>query len=502
MQQRLTSGRSQPLLWTRTWQYDAIGNLVRHRERTELEDGTIETQQVTEWCYDRYGHHPIEQVSWQGSEPKLPKEERFDWDERGQLVRHEVLRRDTISPEPLLLLTNFGYDILGRQIWEINSQKTAFCTVYDVEDRIIKTYIVQNTDPQLLASLPESSHTVRHQWQYDKVGNEIAYVDPSGAITKRAWDERGLCIRQEEPTGFVTEYEYDRDSRQVSSQTNMGYQVSTTYDLAGRIVVQQDNVGLILEWDYDTLGNIIAEKQFTNEEESVRRYKYDAFGRPIEIQDTDGVAQHFSYDERSNVIRLEKAFYVETYQYDGMNRPLVVSAGTQSHIQPYFRYEYDDALNLVKTYDALKNITQEIFDTEGNLVQKVDAEGRELNMTYDTLGYVLTRQARDKSVDANFQYDALGRLITADEGNTKYAWQYDQNGRIVQHHQYLDDNIHTVTYQYDPAGRLIEKRLNDQWWMQFDYKPSSNFISTIKIPQRAIHFDCDSQGRVIRENLG
>jgi len=506
MERMLTAGRSEPLRWIQEWTYDPWGNVTRHAEWTESGQDDVDDRRITVWTYDEHGHHPISKLSWieEGKNPDtFPSEEQFEWDDLGRLKIRRILRRAAANAPPEVLVTQFGYDILGRPAWEIAPDGTAQCQELDLEGRVIESFMVENAIAEEPTHVPEHRRQVRHRWSYDLLGREIQYTDPTDSTTTREWDERGLCTRIVEPTGFTTYYEYDRDGREILRRTSTGYEVHTVCDPAGHIAARKDNAALELRWEYDALGRMVRTVQKVEGVTAETCYAYDEFGRLVETRYADGAYERLAYDEHDNVIRRERGptpFSVEASGYDGLGRLNRIRAGTKDELRTQFTFCYDDAQRVVEKHDALGNTTCTFHDSEGNVVHKIDAEGRELRLEYDEKGRLRRKWALDGSVDACLEYDFADRLVMATEGPVRYRWDYNDAGRVLCHQQELSQHISRVAYQYDRAGRLARKKAGELWWMKYDYSANSPFVSQIEIPGRVIDIDTDKRGRVLEEH--
>jgi len=505
MEQKLTADRSEPLRWIQEWTYDPWGNVTGHAEWTESTKGDVGAKRVTKQIYDEHGHHPIRRLAWiehgKGQET-LPKEEEFGWNDLGLLKAHRILRRTFADASPEMLVTQFGYDRLGRLIWEIAPDGTAHCQQLDPEERVVESFMVENATSEKLAHIPERQRQMRHRWSYDLLGREIAHIDPAGATTTREWDKCGLCTRIVEPTGFTTCYEYDRDGRETLRRTSTGYEIQTQYDAAGRMIAQRDSAGLETHWKYDALGRVVEVVQRDEDTTVGTSYAYDELGRLVEARYTDGTYERLVHDERDNLVRRERGptpVSIEIYVYDGLGRLEKIKAGAEDDTRTQLTFQYADAQRLVETYDALGNVSRVFHDSEGNVVRKVDAEGRELRLEYDEKGRLTRKQAPDGSVDASLEYDCADRLVMAREGPILYCWDYDDAGRVIRHHQKLGQDTKTVSYQFDQAGRLVQKQAGKHWRMTYHYTPGSPFASQIELSGRAIDIVTDAEGRVIEE---
>ncbi|MEZ5513270.1 MAG: hypothetical protein R3F58_05290 [Steroidobacteraceae bacterium] len=83
-------------------------------------------------------------------------------------------------------------------------------------------------------------------------------------------------------------------------------------------------------------------------------------------------------------------------------------------------------------------MTNNVFDSAGNLLTATDARSAVMTSTYDSLNRVLTRSYKiGTTVDQTltFGYDAgtngKGRMTSASDANHSLAWVYDSLGRVT-----------------------------------------------------------------------
>ena len=102
------------------------------------------------------------------------------------------------------------------------------------------------------------------------------------------------------------------------------------------------------------------------------------------------------------------------------------------------------------------------YDSAGNLVKKIDRNGRITRFGYDNLNRPITEQwftAGDVATGyaAKSHYYADGRLKEASDAASAYEFQYDAIGRtdyVDQALSPLPNNSFTYDYVYDKVGRL------------------------------------------------
>lgn len=503
----LVIGRPQPIMQSQAWAYDALGNLIRHTTTTDDPENSA-AMRVVAFDYDPEGHNPIRRREWievGGEGESFAAEERYAWDSLGKLKARTVLRRKRPGEEPEAFTTHFGYDALGREIWQIDPVGTANCRILDLQGRVLEAFLVPEATPDLLADAPLEKRQLRHSWQYDAAGKEIAYVNPLGAEITRERDSRSDCTVVIDETGFATRFEYDRDGNRICQVTSTGHEVSATYDLAGRLLKEEDNLGRVTSWTYDAVGRLQSITEGIEEKAAITRFAYDALGRLREIIKPDETVERFVLNEQGDVtlhelgIVSQPDLYVEEYTYDYLGRQTGIRAGDPMELRQQFTTRYLDPLRSVQNFDALGNQSQIFRDTEDNIFQRIDGDGRTLNLTHNGIRQLLRCWDNDKSVDSIYAYDYAGRLLSAEEASITYRWQYNEMGRVLSHDQIVDDRSVSVSYRYDSTGRLIEKRADNAWWMRYDYAPNSPFVSRIELPERSIEIKTDVAGRVTEE---
>lgn len=505
IEQSLVAGRDKPLRRIQTWDYDAWGNLTRQTEWAETLDGDEDARRVTALQYDEDGHHLVSRREWidvDGKGEDFAAEEHYTWDVLGRPVEVTVYRRDAPGGHVEQLTTRFGYDALDRQIWRIEPDGTTTYRDFDREGRLIETFRAPGGSPETLANTPLEQRLDRQRWSYDQVGREVHFIDPAGAVTSREYDERGHCIAVIEPSGYVTRYEYDRDGNQTSRHTSTGYQLNNSYDLAGRLTNQTDKLGRQVTYSFDPVGRI---QEFAESAVAATRYTYNELGQLAAIRYTDEAYERMAYDEWGNIIRRERGWKddsplaIENYAYDSLGRLTMISAGSPTAIAQQFTIIYNDPTRTVNVSDALGYVTQNRYDSVGNLIRKVDAEGRVLNLSYDNKNRLRGRRSEDALVASEYEYDEIDRLVGAREGPVRYHWSYDTVGRVIRSDQMVGKQASAVEYIYDPSGRLSEKHSGANWWMRYRYAPDTPFVADIEIPGASITLETDVAGRVIAE---
>jgi len=498
---------AEPFQLVETWDYDDFGCCTKHRSWAEREDGSKATSvRIEAFEYDEVlqlltSRKWMEQDAGRASSAS---EVQYEWDSLGRLVKETVARRIAPNANPEFRIKQFGYDSLGRLLWELLPDTTARVREYDAEGLITESSVVLSANVESLPHAAPERRLRRLRWVYDAAGNEIRFIDPTGAATIREWDPCGRCIQITAPSGQQTKFTYDRDGNLMTECNASGHETRFAYDAAARLISRLDNLGYSLFITRDALGRRVRVSHSPDDMAPGTRYSYDARGRITNIRFADDAFESLTYDAFGNMCQRRRGRYgsaqdsVESYDFDGLGRLRSVFVGSSETRVQKFRYEYSDYEREVRCYDATENVTASRYDSEGSLIEKIDADGRLLRFSYDDMGRLIRRWSDDGSVDSHFAYHHGGLIKEATEPGVQYRWEYDSAGRVLRHRQDVHGRARVTEYGYDDAGRLTDKRLGDDWWVRLGYA-SSPLPSQMSFPGHTVSLEYDPAGRLIGE---
>jgi YD repeat-containing protein len=216
----------------------------------------------------------------------------------------------------------------------------------------------------------------------------------------------------------------------------MKTQVVTTYEFddANRVTKVTDNLGHFRQLGYDPRGYLISEKDEAGHETG---YKYDDSGRRTEIDRPEGIVTKFDFDGNDNLamVTAEPGDRETLYGYDLQNRLLSV------------------------TYPDTKSLTYG-YDEDGNVVSETESPGSTITITPDESGRPLRRDfTKGTGVEGpdfeSFTYDALGRVVSADNGQAKVDMAYDSLDSMTGDQLTTLAGIYSTGKVYDLAGNPI-----------------------------------------------
>jgi RHS repeat-associated protein len=460
-----------PLDHTTTFVYEATGL---------LESITDATGAKTTFSYGPAGRLLVTTDAMGGSTS-------YSYDARGRLLS---------VTDPIGAMTQFEYDAAGNRIGikDPNGRVTGY--TYDTANRLIavtdpvkgRTTYSYDSEGNLLSVMDARGHTTT--FQYDDLNRLISRADPLGASETFSYDAFGNLVARTSRNGQTITYTYDPLNRLVEKDLAGKTAVKYTYDLLGRLLTATDSNGT-LAFTYDALGRVLTT---TSQDGRTLTYSYDAAGNRVGLQDETGSLTVYGYDARNLLISLtDPRSGVFQFAYDNLGRRtrLTRPNGTSTSYtydaasrltglthrdrwRPFetLTYTYDTAGN--RTGDARNHLRYQYTYDPLDQLTAVYRQGwrgyrhAEEAYTYDPVGNRLTGPDHQA-----YQYDVANRLT---EDRT-HAYAYDANGNLIEKRGFRDGRVTTysydaedglvrvvtsrteVTFQYDPLGRRIEKRV-------------------------------------------
>jgi RHS repeat-associated protein len=372
----------------------------------------------------------------------------------GAVTRYEYTAGGDVAriTEPSGLVSEFGYDGLGRQVTRTEISDA-------VPDGVSTTYgydamsrIVTETGAAVENELTGETHRPEVRRTYDpdsRLRTETA-IDLSGNSADRA-----------------TSYLYDGHGRVSHVIDAEGNDTFSLYDNLGRLTQQTDALGTVVryaytprgqlaetvleDWDGDPSGEI---RDLTLESRA-----YDPAGRLASVTDAMGATVSYTYTD-DNLLATATAEGVT--QADGSRRDIVLEDSS-----------YDAAGYLIQqsTGNGTTEVTQEIDATGRTLATVLDPNGlnRRTTFDYDADDRVLeeAQEGGNNRLRAAYTYDTAGNLLTqtvADGGGSSTVRnEYDQRGLPTASISPLgtedgaDPTAFTTEFRYDVLGRPVEQ---------------------------------------------
>ncbi len=281
---------------------------------------------------------------------------------------------------------------------------------------------------------------------YTATGKLKSITDPDGNTTTLTYDTADRTSKVTDADGHVLNVELDTEDRLVQNSVNsqngtLLRTISYLYDAEGRLNHVNDADG-----------------------KAISQYDYDEQGRPIRKTDAQGNTSEMSYGSLGQLLSLTQPGDVVTqYNYDENNQYTGLTDGRNNTTE----YRRDDFGNTLFINSPDTGLTQYTYDAAGNLLEKIDAEGRSSTYLYNASNRIIERSTDDEVVNLHYK---SGQLVKMQGSDSSETFAYDTDGKLIQHTRHIDGHTFTTAYIYDAiTARLKEKHLPDQQVLNYHY---------------------------------
>ncbi|MBR7826391.1 hypothetical protein KDK95_08765 [Actinospica sp. MGRD01-02] len=416
--------------------------------------------------------------------------------------------------------TNYTYDLFGNVETSTDPMGRETKTLYDAANYKRMQYLEGTTET---GTATNSSSLLEEKWTYDAAGRlSIDTVDPNGLdySTTYAYYDNGLTYQVAKTDGTSTYVES-----------------TSTYDGAGNLLTQATDNGVTnTDYSYDDAGQKLQVTVDPSGVDRVTAYTYTADGKVKEttvtgVTDAAGDRGTVSdetktYDELDNITSTSVIDGSNTYTTkDIVNEQGLVTEQIDPLGYPTY-YSYDEAGHRVvttsttvtaTTYTAASGatvtagtraVTSTGYNTFGDEVETVDADGNETKYSYDNDSLLTAKilpsyttpcapgatSCSSTSVpsETTYQYYNDGNVQTITDPiayNTSSAagetinYTYNQLGKVatVQVDDYVSGKTLTTSYTYDALGRVTETTdpNNAQTSTVYDYLSRQTYSTVV-----------------------
>lgn len=444
----------------------------------------------TEYTYDGNGN--------------ILTEKRFD----GAVKKYEYNSNNQITKVTDYDGKTTSYEYSNKDlVKQINNNGTELTFEYDSKHRLIK-----NTDAKgntasfgfkgaLVTSITTADGNTT-EYNYDSMGNLVSAVDAAGNITRYTYDAAGRKLTEQAADGGVTHFTFDKAGSVTSIKDAKGSKTTFTYDGMGNIISAVDPLGNTLGFTYDALNNKLTE---TDADGKTVTYTYDAMSNLSSKTDADNNTTTYEYDNDGNLI---KTTYpngnVETAEFDkrfGLVSSITNGEGEKS------QFTYDSVGNMIKqisadgtavnyTYDNMNRVLTSVsssglettytYDNNSNVTAVSDNMGRVIEFAYDAMDNH-TQTALPDGSTVKYEYDALRRVVktTDGEGNS-ISYTYDALGRIL---TATDQLGRVTTYEYDLNGNMIKQIAANEGVTTYEYDKINQLTKVTDALEHSTEFE-------------
>lgn len=459
------------------------------------------------------------------------------------------------------------YNSIGQLVSRADSDANTITYQYNIgglisqiNDASGQTVVIQYNDNQItsIQTTSNSQTTTRVYYGYDslnRLSQVIVDLTPDGDISAGV---NGIGTYSSiNGELYVTTYGYDSQDRVTSITSGSGESIGFSYDVSGRIQSVTDGTAGVTTYNYisstqtdvtnalsqtssllfDTQGRLIeVQEPAINGTRASMQYVYDADNNLTRVVDANGNAAVYSYDNGNLVYQRDAEGNVIRRSYDANNQliletqygnadtdgdgPALESAPVTS------RFIYDTNARLIYSIDALGRVTQNIYDSFGQLTSVIQYTANTYDISALTENTLITRTQLDGWVvlqplaqiqRSDFSYDFRGQLATQtdyaaidssgngirDGSESLTRFVYDQYGRLLQTidprgEATADANDYTTHFVFDGLGRLLSSTDAQGITTTTFYDDANNRVTTSAangLGNTAIY---DSNGHIIQ----
>ena len=403
-------------------------------------------------------------------------------DNSGNMLYHEVYDYEYAVDGMLSKVTT---NIYG----DSDSETVKNIKYTDIYGNVVKEETVYNDNG--------ISKTAKTEYTYDYLGNVKTVREP------RAFDENWSLNE------YTAQYEYDAFGN-VTTETDInGDSIINTYDGLGNLVSVTDKNGNTTTNTYDVLGRLLKEQiPFQQNGAStvyaVNKYYYDANGNITKEQTAN------------NAVGAGASYTKTEYEYNWQNQPVKVKGYDGTTVKSCVQYYYDSVGNMLRMYtgninglvinglDSLSGttsnyaVTKYAYDSMNRCITQTDALGQITSNVYDINGSLIQTTDRNGNV-LSYSCDGLTRLLQKSSSRTAddtYTYSYNKKGSRI---SMTGGGVNTVS-EYDNLGRLTKETLTDGAVKEYTYDINGNRKSFKLTKDNAVQYtltyDYDNMNRL------
>ena len=459
--------------------YDGRGKMLQMSSERELENGHV----VNRYEYDAFGNllRQIDNATAAyGSEPRVTS---YEYNLANVAIsKWENLASDDSVINGVSVQSSYRFDALYNLVEEtvhntwldglngdaLTTREQTTRYRYDLNNRITDQII----DPTGL-----NIHT---GFRYDALGNQIAEIDPNGNTTRSYYDAAGRATYTVDPLGHVREAQYDANGNVIKAiQYANAVNTAALTDNLDPVVVANAALDRSVEYVYDKAGREVGMRL-----DEVDVYVTDgtAYTSVLARPETSKL-----YDNVGNLLRETDANGYNSYHYYNSLGQEIGSINAEGYLS-------------VKEYDAFGNLLSETLYMERQSL----AEADKLNL--DLASYIPGGEVRVTTHSYDLGNNNIRSVyppaqLYIDGQETVEALSversYDAYGGLLSEtvmHGVSEQDVPTKDYSYDLAGRIASSSDAQGKVTSFRYDAANNMIEQVE-GSRVTNYEYDAANR-------
>ena len=333
--------------------------------------------------------------------------------------------------------------------------------------------------------------TIRNTFAYDAVGHLLSATDPLGNTTTIEYDESAtaangnlLSVTANGRTWRFENYNVLGEPGLIRRPDGTVLVTLIADPVTGALQSTQAPGEPATNFTYWPMGRL---RSVTDPGGRTVNYTYDANGNPASVSDSAGRSVSFVADATGAVRSVtDQSGHATTFDYNADG----TLAGVTNANTRQWKYFYDNAQRLYEARDPLGHSAFYEYNDLGLLAKRTDRTGAVTTYTYDVDG-LLTRVVRPGSDALNFRFDALGRLIAADNSSSHVDRGYDAGNRLLS--ETTCANTGSIA---TPCGPASPSAAQPTVRLSYDYFADDRLRSVTSSDAGALQYGYDALGRL------
>ena len=466
------------------YRYDLAGNITQKKQYLDFQTETSRQGAVATTHYHYDTNNRLIKITHQnGGTIEYSYDGKHVVEKKQQLNKglYTIVRWKYDVAERVIQQQNLTEYPLGKDSWAITKYQydkngNLLRVLFPSGGEILRKYDTINQPIEELHIQRNYGIFNRKQFQYDHRGNCIAIVENNGAKTTMEYDLLDHEIRRTQKDGGVIRKFYDTDGNlvklvqpnQYQKELDDGKGYKYYYNNRGQQIAVIEPQGTVVEKKkYDQQGNLIEK---TDAMGRTTTFFYNVSGNLTKVIFPDGSCQQKEYDAQGNVIAfIDESGNRTTYHLDDSGKLCgLLQADGSAKI-----YTYDLAGNVTSRTDEQGNTTKYEYNCAGKVSAIIDAKGYKKQYQYDKENHLCC------SIDCNgtvihYEHNMYGQLVWKQESknNTFFQYTYSPDGLLMQ----VSNGTMKYAYNYDTMGRPIQKTINGKTVLEIAYDKNGNKI--------------------------
>jgi RHS repeat-associated protein len=280
----------------------------------------------------------------------------------------------------------------------------------------------------------------------------VARTSPDGQVVRFRYNREGGLTEVCNELGELHRFRRNGAGLVVQEDTFDGRRIAYRHDHAGR-VVRTDVAGESVEHVYDAAGALVSR---TLSDETVETFEYDARGELARTAWAGGEVR-FERDAAGRVRREVQSVGGEEHTVASYYDPAGARVGRFTSCDHVEHVERDAAGGRTRTILDAAHDVHHVRDLLGRETMRVLPRGGRISHDYDPLGRVRRRWATSPGSLRPVRFDdpgwaTAGAPAQPSRVTTEREYRYDAEGDMS---DALDRRRGWVQYEYDPGGRLL-----------------------------------------------